>query len=270
MAKVVQIILLFLLSIVLLGFMFGVIFESSFFSFFNYESNVVVEEAFEIEDIETISVSMLSTDVKVNKSSSEKIEVKIYGKEDEKYAIGKNGNTLAITKKNKPKICIGFCFTKEVVEVYVPESYTNDLKIDTASGDIDIEDYFDMDVALNTKSGDVTIKGIRNGEIGVISGDITIASANDLKLSTKSGDIEVGNVKNIEADVISGDIDIDSVELSKDGSLKTISGDIVIKNANDAYFETDTVSGDVKIEHNNRYADYKMTIKTTSGDIRVK
>ena len=72
-----------------------------------------------------------------------------------------------------------------------------------------------------------------------------------------------------EDGVTSGDITIREVNLTKDSSIKAVSGDINIEKANDIYVDAHATSGDIKIDDNNRKAPVELKIKTTSGDIEV-
>ena len=83
------------------------------------------------------------------------------------------------------------------------------------------------------------------------------------------------NDKEIE-DVISQNIKeewtidrINKVNLTNDSTVKVTSGDVVIGETNDIYIDAHVVSGDVKVNTNNRKSDYELKINTTSGDIIV-
>ena len=61
-----------------------------------------------------------------------------------------------------------------------------------------------------------------------------------------------------------------NLELLDDSDITSISGDIEINKNLGAYIKTETLSGEVNVENNDRYAKNELKIKTTSGDIEVE
>ena len=85
-----------------------------------------------------------------------------------------------------------------------------------------------------------------------------------------TGDIELGNInKSLNLKTTTGDIEIESINLSENSNIETTTGDVKIDDINEVYVETESKTGDVRINDNDRYADYKLHIKVTTGDIKV-
>ncbi len=241
------------------------------FSYFTRKTNIKVleQKEFDGELVEKITVNAKSSDIHIVESNTNQIEVKISGNKKENYQVQLDQGELMISKKDGNYFCIGFCYIDYEIEIKVPKSYQKDFKIKTASGNIEIDTNLASNLDIITISGDVEMKEIGNASIKTTSGDIDILKASDLKLISTSGDIEIDNCKNIDITTTSGEISIGSLELSKNGKIKTISGDVEVERINEIYVETKTVSGETQIRNNNRTSQYELLIETTSGDIEV-
>ena len=107
-------------------------------------------------------------------------------------------------------------------------------------------------------------------KIKTTSGDTSVGEVTDLSIHTTSGDINVKKVnKELHIDLTSGDITIREANLSKDSSIKTVSGDVVIEKTNEIYVDAHATSGDIDIFNSDRKAQVELKINTTSGDIEV-
>lgn len=245
--------------------------DRNFFHFTRKTNIKVLEQKkFDSELVEKITVNAKSSDIHIVESNTNQIEVKISGNKKESYQVQLDHGELMIDKTGGNYFCIGFCYIDYQIEIKVPKSYQKDFKIKTASGNIEIDTVLASNLDISTISGDVEIQEIGNASIKTTSGDIDIVKANDLKLVSTSGDIGIHKCKNIDIATTSGEISIESLELSKNGKIKTISGDVEIEKTNKIYVETKTVSGDTQIKDNDRTAQYELLIETTSGDIEVE
>lgn len=253
-----------------------------------YEKTELVYENTFTEPVENLNIVTTNNDVKIEEKEIENIEVRIYDRKDAKPTAEVKDNTLYID--NKDEVRIGFSFGingNSRIEITVPKGTTYNLKVEGTSSDVDsLINLKEVNIATN--SGDINLKDSINTTINTTSGDITVGNANKLEIITTSGDIKTGNVKEsiyakatsgdfilgditgkLTLSTTSGDIKINKVNLTKDSSIKVISGDVVISETNDIYIDAHTVSGDTKINTNNRKSDYELKINTTSGDIIV-
>lgn len=251
MIKAIKITLLVLVCVCLVGFMIA--FIKSGFDFSKMKAELVYNESFESENIDTILVDLRSSDVNIYESDTDKFVVKIYSDKKDGIDVNKTEKELKIINKQKTQVCFGFCFGNRKVEIYVPNTYNGKFDIHTTSGDIrsDLETYNDY-------------------KIKVTSGDIQIDKIKSLTGSATSGDLEIKEISSsINFKTTSGDIEIDMFDVKENSSIKVTSGDVEINKLTGAYVDASAKSGDIKVKDNDRLAKYELIIKTTSGDVEV-
>ena len=253
-----------------------------------YEKTELVYENVFTEEISNLDIITTNNDVKIEEKDIENIEVKIYDRKDAKPTASVKDNTLYI--ENKDEVRIGFSFGingNSRIEITVPKGTTYNLKIEGTSSDVDSLINLE-NVNIETKSGDINIKDSINTTINTTSGDVIVGNTDKLEITTTSGDIKTGSVKKsiyakatsgdfllgdingkLTLNTTSGDIKINKVNLTNNSTIKVTSGDVVIGETNDIYVDAHVVSGDVKVNTNNRKSDYELKINTTSGDIIV-
>ncbi len=163
---------------------------------------------------------------------------------------------------------------KAMMVIELPEDYKNSLDIDSASGDI----YLD----------DLTLKSL---DIDSISGDIAQGNlkTDDLYIESISGDIELGEIvsRKIRIDSIAGDISFSIDEQMGDIEISNISGDVNLKIKGDmnTTFDIDTTAGDIECDYTfdeieikdddilkatMNQGRYKLMIETVAGDITLE
>lgn len=253
-----------------------------------YEKTELVYEKTFTEEVNKLDIITTNNDVKILEKETEGIEVKIYDRKDAKPTASVKDNTLYI--ENKDEVRIGFSFGingNSRIEISVPKGTIYDLNINGTSSDVD--SLIDLkNVNIETKSGDINLKDTINTTIHTTSGDVSVGNSNVLEIITTSGDIKTNNIKEsiyakatsgdfllgdingkLTLNTTSGDIKINKVNLKENSSIKVTSGDVVIGKTNDIYIDAHAISGDTKINTNNRKSDYELKINTTSGDIIV-
>lgn len=216
------------------------------------ESKLIYDEIYDVSSISNLKINTLSSDITFVESNDNNINVKVYGSKKRNLEVDLENNNLTINYQNH-NICIGFCFDNADITISIPKSYNGNIKMNSKSGDMDLIDLENATMNLETISG-----SIRSGKVL------------DINANTVSGDIDIKAIKNnVKASTTSGDIKIKDLNLLKNSSLKSVSGDIEISKRNDIYIETNTISGDVNIRKNNRLAKNVLKIETVSGDINV-
>ena len=251
MIKALKITILVLICACLVGFM--VAFIHSGFDFSNMKAKLVLDEEYEVNNINNISIDVRSSDINFHESESDKIVVKAYSDKKGKVKVEVTDNELSIKNKQKIAVCVGFCFSNRKIDIYVPKTYEGKFTVKTTSGDIssDLDTYNDY-------------------SIKVTSGDISLDKVKSLTGSATSGDLEIEEINSsINFKTTSGDIDIDIFDVNKDSLIKVTSGDVDINKLTNAYVEASAKSGDIKVKKNDRHAKYELVIKTTSGDVKV-
>lgn len=239
-------------------------------------SNIRKDEKIEIFDIENLIINTKSSNVKLILTDDEQVRVIQYSnkeiKEEQMVKINKNDKDLKISSQEKSFGIFLFNLNSIAYDIYIPKNYKSNLKIETASADIDFEDELELkNVQFLAASGD--IRGAK--KIIAEKIDIELASGNinfneidskDVKLKSVSGEININDkIKAEKADIktISGDIKIANIE-SDNIKIEAISGSIetekIIGNV-----DMKSTSGDVQIES----LKGKISLDTTSGDISV-
>lgn len=233
------------------------------------KTELIYEEDFK-EEVNNLKVLTTDNDVKIEEKDQDFINVKVYDRKDAKPKAYKEDDTLVIENKNDEKI--GFSFGimgNSKIVITVPRNSTYNLNVEGTSSDINSLINL-KDVNISVVSGDINLKDSLDTIIKTTSGDVDLVSTNKVSINTKSGDISINNINSkLTLEAISGDINIGKLNIDNNSSIKVTSGDVTIGKTNDIYFDTSVVSGDVKINTNNRYAKNELKIKTTSGDITV-
>lgn len=274
MNSALNIVKIILLSIIAVALVLILIFllngKANIKGFTLYEKTELVYEETYNEEVNNLKVLTTSNDVIIEEKETDSINVKVYDRKDSKPTSRIEDNTLVIENKKEPSI--GFTFGilgNSRIVITVPKNSTYNLDIEGTSSDIDSSINL-KNVDIKVVSGDVSLKDSLDTTIKTTSGDVTVGSANKLSINTKSGDMSINSVNSkLDLSAISGDINISRLNIDSNSSISVTSGDILIGETNDIYIDTSVVSGDVKVNKNNRHAKYELKIKTTSGDIKV-
>ncbi len=222
----------------------------------------------DIPDIKSITLHMISTDLKIVSLDEPRISIEVelsgFKKDVEEYEpkVKVRGDILDLSFISSGSISISlFGATFPGVKVLrakigIPKVVSS--VIETTSGDILVDD--------------VTLKKL---EITSVSGDLRISNGEFEKIFLKStsGDVDIlqtsSPIEDVEAHTVSGDIQIKKVSFSK-AYFKTVSGDIkaIHVNANMRSLEVKTTSGDVEVLYSSRPSIH-VEFSTVSGDVQA-
>lgn len=248
---------------------------------------LVIDKTFDTI-FDEIQIDAESSDIQIKEGKENQIRVKIYGEKDQ-AKIDVTNTKLNVTSSNKP--CIGICFNQTIsrIEVYIPTSYKNKIKITNQYGDVQIAEFTDLTVDIKMDAGDLSIGSVKIGKIkndyGDIEvkrhaknldieescGDVEIDEVDDIKVINNYGDITIHKVNNfLDIDDDCGDIEIDSVNLKENSSIHNSLGDIEIGFTNEIYIKAKTNLGDVEIHNNYQKSDITLTLNNSCGDITVE
>ena len=237
---------------------------------FKKENELIYEEEYNVDEVNNLTINSISSDILFKESTNNEIKVIVYGDKYNNLKVELNNNILTIDYDVETNFCIGICFTNDRLIIYIPNTYNKNIKINTTSGDVLGLNLINAKLDFKSVSGDIQINNIDEASITMTSGEVNINKINKTNIKTVSGDIEINTItEKLNIETTSGEIAIDNLTLTTDSKIKTISGDVEIDNATNIYFDTNTVSGDIKVKNNDRKADYELSIKTTSGDISV-
>ena len=266
--------LIIVLSILVLGLislMIHLLIKGNRINFnFKKENELIYEEEYNVDEVNNLTINSISSDILFKESTNNEIKVIVYGDKYNDLKVELNNNLLTIDYDVETNFCIGICFTNDRLIIYIPNTYNKNIKINTTSGDVLGLNLINAKLDFKSVSGDIQINNIDEASITMTSGEVNINKINKTNIKTVSGDIEINTItEKLNIETTSGEIAIDNLTLTTDSKIKTISGDVEIDNATNIYFDTNTVSGDIKVKNNDRKADYELSIKTTSGDISV-
>lgn len=193
------------------------------------------------------------------------------------YSVNVEENTLKITKYDESKWYehIGIYFGSSAdLTVYLPQKDYESLKIENASGNVNIDESFSFGSAdITSVSGDIDFSANVTGQMNIfsVSGNINISGINceNVKVNTTSGDICLSDLianDGIACESISGEINLNSCD-GENLNIKTTSGDVKCSLLSEKTFITDTVSGDINVPNSN--SEEKCQISTVSGNIDI-
>ena len=220
------------------------------FSKENYTLEKVYDEEF-TDEFKLIDIDVEVADVYVKVSEDDKTYVKVYNYE-ELTDVKVSSDTIKITAKTKK--CFMFCNNKGgKVEVYLPSNYSNDIKVKSDVGDINIEGFRDAYLEVDTNVGDLEVDKIKN-----------VIAKSDV------GDIKIDNIyEYVKIKTNVGDVRIENLNITKDSEIDSEIGDVKINAINDIYVDAKASVGDVKVNKNDRKSEITLKITSSVGDIKV-
>jgi len=246
--------------------------------------------------ITSININTSFDDVFVIPTTDTECSIEYYSGEKDICEVTFNDGVLTITQTENykwyEKINIFTINTeKQGVTVYLPNANYESVLIDTASGDVKLNNVLALKSKINTASGDIELEKFKSNELNLnsLSGDIELDSfeGDKLHLKTTSGDISVDNIiakdielystsgecemEKINADTlksktVSGDFSAENLKAIGLAEIKTTSGEITLETSDAGEFDISAVSGDVfcRVLTNKCFE-----AKTTSGDIKI-
>lgn len=181
-------------------------------------SQMANELRFSLDGISSLTISYDEEKITFFESEGDELVIKEYMTEnkDSYYAkVTEHNDSLHISEGGKPFFKDGF---SRYIEVYLPESYHENLIVTSTNGDIDFSG-MNLDLSMlrvDNSSGNVTLDN---------------AIASDIHLSSTSGTLDLGNIKanKIRLETTSGSVNC--TELSGNVTYTSTSGNADIKSA---------------------------------------
>lgn len=216
-------------------------------------------KTFDVGGVNEIYLDMVSTDINIISTDEEEIRVHFYGvvstniKKDMPSLVAyKSGDELRIEIVRPKIVLIGFSIFRTNLDVYIPESSIEALKIETVSSDTSVS---------NLK--------VDKFSFGAVSGDFKGESlfASDLKINSTSGDISLKEYKgDININNVSGDVVLEDGDPNDNIEVVTVSGEVYVEQEDPSNTNIRTISGGVEINLS-KDARFYLKAKTVSGDI---
>ena len=220
------------------------------------------ERSFDLEGVEAIDLSTISTEIRIGTSASGKIEARLSGTVTTNYPENAiptlesetKGRTLKIWTERRQKMVLAFGYQSGnlMLELDLPAGYAGKLSAKTVSGDLALTDRAVSELALHTTSGGI---------------ELTDIEAAKFNLRTTSGDVRARGLKTEKADFSSVSGDILVKDFAGDIDLETTSGEIAVDYARfDNTVQIRSTSGDVRLNLP-KLAEFRLKVRTISGDI---
>lgn len=245
-------IIIFFLVMFLVTYLRGGIRFTNIFNSKN--TNVIFEGQFELKDINNIEIKQEAGDIIFEESENDYIQVILYGKDEDDARIDLNGGKLNIDYTQKKSFqFFNFNGIKNDIIVYIPSSYSNEIKIRNDYGKCEMIDLENAIVNIDCDAGDIELGKIRNATIKCDYGNIEIK--------------EILNKCDIKADC--GNIKIDTISIQENSNIKADYGNVDINNTNDIFIDTDVDLGETNINKNNRKAEVTLKIDCDCGNITI-
>ena len=187
------------------------------------------------------------------------------------------GNTLSSIFGKNGVLSRSISFGDGTVTVQIPQQAMPSVRLNTASGDLNIQRVLLADLTVATASGDISAEmtedqHLAKAELRTTSGDVQVNLFADVaNVGSTSGDVEVeGRIRELKVSTVSGDIDVraDVVNLT----FKAISGDVDLVFDSDELRSVDgsTISGDVDIDLPDGIGVIGINLQTRSGDVTTR
>lgn len=210
------------------------------------------ELTFSLDGILDLTISYDEDKLTFFESESDKLVVREYMTNNKKRYYAKvrdHDDSIKISEGNKP--FLKNKFTRRI-EIFIPASYQNNLKITTTDGDIDLSE---KDLNLSALRVDST-----SGRIQICS-----AKAEEIYLSSTRGNLSLGNISadSIRLETNSGSVTCDKLDGSV--SYTTTRGNADIKDANGFGSYRADNSGRLRVHYTNVTDDLSFFNK--NGDI---
>lgn len=204
-----------------------------------------------------------TNEVKVNLSGSVSTSSNYTKPELQCY---KSGDTLFIIVKDNTGVIAGFFNSNINLDIYIPSSYNNDMKLSSSSGDININGFKFNNLNCSLSAGKLTMSNISTSTFSYKN------SAGNLKanalftknatLDSSAGSIDISQFTgNVSSTNSAGDTKIQYASFNNNIDVHSSAGKIEITLPSNAEFNLDAVSsfGDVK-------SDFPVTVTGEKKD----
>ena len=276
------------LILILIGFIIAFVIgrlKDNYRSFYKTNDELVLEKTYTTIFSE-ININTKMTDIYIKKSEDNNIKLLVYG-EKEYITFNEKNNKLFIDIKEKNFIAFDFYSCISKIELYLPEYYSNLIRLDSGFGNIEIDEFINLTLYVDQEYGNFLSHGVDFAKVTNDFGNVELKYATKARVSAESGNIKIGNVSNLELENEygnieienideylklnneSGDIKINNMSLEKDSYIESKYGNIKINNINDVYISAKSDHGKVKIKNNNKKSDILLKVHNRSGDINI-
>lgn len=276
------------LILILIGFIIAFIIgrlKVNYRNFYKTNDELVLEQTYNTIFNE-IDIDTKMSDIYIKKSVDNNVKVVIYGEEDY-ININEKNNKLFIDINEKNFIAFDFYSCISKIEIYLPDWYSNVIRITNEYGNIEIDEFINTTFNIKTEYGDISILNgdfarinsdygnvklnkVEKARVKVSYGNVNIQYIKDIVVESEHGDINIDNVEShLDLHTEYGDIKAKNIVLDKDSNIKTEYGDISIETTNKIYINAKTDRGKVKIKNNYKVSEVVLKIYNEDGNINI-
>lgn len=277
---------LILVSICLIVIFIINMLKDSYRNIYKLGDEVVLEQTYNTIFNE-IDIDSKMTDIYIKESNDNSVRVIIYGEKDYFDIVEKN-NKLFIKNKKKNMIALDFYSCISKIELYIPNYYSDLIRIDSEFGNIQVEKFSNLKLNVNqeygnflgneiyflkldNEYGNVQIEKINMLLVDFNSSNIKIKNVDDLTIDSEFGDIEVENIsKSLKLNVENGDITIDNLVIETNSYIKSNYSNIKIGKTNEIEIKTKIDRGESKVKNNYKKSEIILDIYNKKGDIIIE
>jgi lia operon protein LiaG len=295
-------IVIYLLATVFITYGLGaiILFSSPrIFNHENYSYNTDDEKSIGIVGISNINVNVSSSEINILPSESSEVKAHYYGNVTSSSSYPKpelecyaNGDTIYINVKNKNVMTFGFFSSNLKLDITIPASYSNNLKLASSSGSINVKDLKlkKLDCALS--SGSTNINQVSSDEFiyACSSGSLNAENliTKTTRLDSSSGKQKLlGFSGDLKSTSSSGSIQVEYASFNNNININASSGSVSVKlpESSTFYLDASASSGSIRSAFpitvtggNNKHAlkgtvgsdKNKISIHSSSGSISIE
>ena len=217
-------------------------------------TRVIYNKEIPLKDIKNIDIKQDTGNVILKETTDDKIQVVAYGEDEEDIKVDLNSEQLVIdyTRQNR-FVFLNFGGGKKDIEVYIPSSYANEIKLKNDLGNCEIGSLENATLDIDCDAGNVEINKVKNA-----------------KIKCDMGEVKIQEIKNqCDITVNAGNVEITKLSIEEDSNIKADLGNVEISEINDIYVEAQVDLGKAKINGSNRNSNVILKIECDCGDIKV-
>ena len=250
-----SIIILFLVMFLVMFLKGGINFKNGKISIGSKSTNIIYEKRYELEDIKDINIKQDAGDIIFKETTEDYINVVIYGENENDAQVDLYSGNLSIdnTHNRRNDSFFNFGVKENDIIIYIPFSYSNEIKIKNDYGKCEITDLENATVDIDCDAGNVELGKIKNATVKCDYGNIEIK--------------EITNKCDVKADC--GSINIYTISIKEDSTIKADLGNVNINNTNDIYIDANVDLGKININKNFRNASVTLKINCDCGNVTI-
>lgn len=249
---------------------------------FSFDTKKINEEqTFDANDYRDLTVKTGSIDIHVVQGATDQITARLNGKVSSKDAdqvklrVEPNGDSLTVGIEEEHGINLGISIMDLQLTVELPEKNWETAKIESGSGEIEVESVLGDGVTVKAGSGNVHVQQVNAVELSVHTGSGNIEAeeieAESIALQSGSGEISADryHAKQLNFQNGSGNVELSDGESALQG--KTGSGNIrvdmdrLIQNA-----DLRAGSGNVSIDLDEEPSSLEVDFQGSSGEGKIE